>query len=248
MRAHSYVQSYYGAPFIWYMLNNFGGNNGMWGAFILCFVFFVIDFLLGTEVGYGVYTAQQISHSRSHMDILPDLASDNFPSLLAGPTEARAAGSSIAGVGLTPEGIFHNAASFDLMTENAWRMVRTFKEKNWQSVSSVFWVMTYYYQSASCLFRVRTSSQTLIDLHAKQSAIESTRLCLTLIFLVAISSLAARRRTQTPSHPTRGHVSMRRGGTVRRRARRKRHLQMRGAFLRRRSTTATTAKWFRKTR
>lgn len=25
------TQSYYGAPFIWCMLNDFGGNNGMWG-------------------------------------------------------------------------------------------------------------------------------------------------------------------------------------------------------------------------
>ena len=27
------TQSYYGAPFLWCMLNDFGGNNGMWGDF-----------------------------------------------------------------------------------------------------------------------------------------------------------------------------------------------------------------------
>ena len=68
--------SFYGAPFIWCMLNDFGGNNGMWG---------------------------------------------DFASLNSGPSEARGNGSTIAGAGTTPEGIFQNAAAFDLMNENAYK-------------------------------------------------------------------------------------------------------------------------------
>ena len=68
-------ESYYGAPFIWCMLNDFGGNNGMWG---------------------------------------------DFPSLSTGPSDARKSGSTIVGVGLTPEGIWQNAAAYDFMNENAY--------------------------------------------------------------------------------------------------------------------------------
>lgn len=68
--------SYYGAPFIWCMLNDFGGNNGMWGDFL---------------------------------------------SISTGPSQARAAGATMVGVGLTPEGIFQNPVVFDLMNENAYR-------------------------------------------------------------------------------------------------------------------------------
>ena len=45
----------------------------------------------------------------------------DFPSLSTGPSEARGNGSTIAGVGLTPEGVWHNPPAFDLMLENAYR-------------------------------------------------------------------------------------------------------------------------------
>lgn len=70
------TQSYYGAPFLWCMLNDFGGNNGMWG---------------------------------------------DFESINAGPAAARAAGATMIGTGLTPEGVWQNAVVFDLMNENSYR-------------------------------------------------------------------------------------------------------------------------------
>ena len=70
------TQSYYGAPFLWCMLNDFGGNNGLWG---------------------------------------------DFESINAGPAAARAAGATIIGTGLTPEGVWQNAVVFDLMNENSYR-------------------------------------------------------------------------------------------------------------------------------
>lgn len=70
------TQSYYGAPFLWCMLNDFGGNNGMWG---------------------------------------------DFNSIATGPAAARAAGATMIGTGLTPEGVWQNPVVFDLMNENSYR-------------------------------------------------------------------------------------------------------------------------------
>ena len=45
----------------------------------------------------------------------------DFESINAGPAEARAAGATMIGTGLTPEGIWQNAVAFDLMNENSYR-------------------------------------------------------------------------------------------------------------------------------
>jgi alpha-N-acetylglucosaminidase len=72
------MQGYFGAPFIWCMLNDFGGNNGLWG---------------------------------------------DWASLNENPPAALRAAPNMLGTGLTPEGIFQNAATFELMNENSYRSV-----------------------------------------------------------------------------------------------------------------------------
>eukprot|EP00696_Hemimastix_kukwesjijk_P006724 gnl/Hemi2/18533_TR6129_c0_g2_i1.p1 gnl/Hemi2/18533_TR6129_c0_g2~~gnl/Hemi2/18533_TR6129_c0_g2_i1.p1 ORF type:complete len:393 (-),score=131.84 gnl/Hemi2/18533_TR6129_c0_g2_i1:98-1276(-) len=73
----SRTDSYYGKPFIWCMLHNFGGNSGLYGS---------------------------------------------LPILNTAPFAAKeAAGSSMIGVGMTPEGIEQNAVVYEFMAERMWR-------------------------------------------------------------------------------------------------------------------------------
>jgi len=85
----SNTHSYYGKPFIWCMLHNFGGNNGLYGS---------------------------------------------LPSVNFGPINATVTGSSIVGVGITPEGINQNYIVYDFALEMGWRN---------ESVSLENWVDQY---------------------------------------------------------------------------------------------------------
>lgn len=67
----SKTQSYYGKPFVWCLLHNYGGTRGIYG---------------------------------------------NLTTIASGPVEAlKAPGSTMAGVGITPEAIEHNPVVYDLM-------------------------------------------------------------------------------------------------------------------------------------
>ena len=68
------------------MLNDFGGNNGMWG---------------------------------------------DFASISTGPAAARAAGATIIGTGLTPEGVWQNPVVYDLMNENSYRSAAKVDLMDW---------------------------------------------------------------------------------------------------------------------
>lgn len=67
--------SFFGAPFVWGVLHNFGGNVGLWG---------------------------------------------DVSSLNSGPFDAYANASSVAGVGIFPEGIDQNSAYYTLLFDVAW--------------------------------------------------------------------------------------------------------------------------------
>ena len=71
------TKSFYGQPFIWCMLHNFGGNLGLYGS---------------------------------------------IQTVTTGPVEAlQAAGSSVIGTGITPEGIEQNDVMYELMNEMGWK-------------------------------------------------------------------------------------------------------------------------------
>ena len=87
----AFIKNYYGAPFIWCMLNDFGGNTGLWG---------------------------------------------DWRSITANPPRARASAPNMIGTGLTMEGVFQNAATFDLMNENSYRSAAVADVKDWAATYS----------------------------------------------------------------------------------------------------------------
>ena len=94
------LQSYYGQPFVWCMLHNFGGTDAMYGVIesvnsVRIWVLFYFNVM--AVVVYCVSSIQGPFDGRS------------FPN------------STMVGTGLTPEGINQNDMIYEFMNENAWR-------------------------------------------------------------------------------------------------------------------------------
>lgn len=88
------LHQYFGQPYIWCMLHNFGGTLGMFGSLTIL-----------NEV------LKQSSTCTTKLNLI-----------LQRPFTARKAiNSTMIGTGLTPEGINQNYVVYDLMSEMAWR-------------------------------------------------------------------------------------------------------------------------------
>ncbi len=90
----SRTQSFYGAPYIYCMLHNFGGNLEMYGAF--------------GAVSHGPAEAMAASVAAG-------------AGTGTGAAWASGAKTGIVGVGMCPEGIEQNPVAYDLMSEWAFR-------------------------------------------------------------------------------------------------------------------------------
>lgn len=92
------LNQYFGQPYIWCMLHNFGGTLGMYGSSTII---------------------NQVSPSTILLVMILLIFTQR-------PIEARnMEGSNMVGTGLTPEGINQNYVIYDLMTESAWRNTST---------------------------------------------------------------------------------------------------------------------------
>ena len=111
---YSSTQSFYGQPFIWCMLHNYGGVQGLYGRIShINKVPWVSRNRAWSAVGSisfsGVYTVQ-------YTDLL------FFKIWSQDPMEARnSTGSTMIGVGLSMEGINQNEVMYEFMNEMSWR-------------------------------------------------------------------------------------------------------------------------------
>lgn len=97
------LKSYYGQPFIWCMLHNFGGTLGMFGS---------------------AQIINQVRHGSWFFPALPDVAGNVTiirPFFQRTFDGRNMNGSTMVGTGLTPEGINQNYVIYELMNEMAYR-------------------------------------------------------------------------------------------------------------------------------
>jgi alpha-N-acetylglucosaminidase len=96
------TNAYYGKPWIWNMLHNFGGNISLWGRM--------------EAVAEGPAGAL-------HQSAMAGVAADGVAAdgVAADDVAAARPAGLMKGIGLTPEGIEQNPALYQLMLDNVWR-------------------------------------------------------------------------------------------------------------------------------